>query len=323
MTILGVMMNKLLAALAFSAALPASADTIGPYSDLVVFGDSLSDSGNVAFLADNFFGGFDYTSYPNGQFTDGDSWATQLGLTPSLLGGTNYAHGGARAADNGDAIPDLDAQVSAFLGDAPSLGSNALAAIWIGGNDFRDFANAGAGGGDAGAVVDFVGAVITEISDAVVTLASTDIKDIVVFGLPDLGKLPDYVGTALGEAITNAVYGYNAALQAATVSLDAWLSGNRVSFFDTNSLFLDVLGSPEDYGFSNVTAKCLSDGSECDPSEYVFWDSIHPTEGVHELFAAALTSQSLSEVPLPAGFPLLIGALGAFGLMRHRQRSLA
>ena len=34
-----------------------------------------------------------------------------------------------------------------------------------------------------------------------------------------------------------------------------------------------------------------------------------------------LVSIEVSEVPLPAGFPLLLAGLGAFGLMRRRQRA--
>lgn len=315
-------MKTILKTLAFCAALPAQADTIGPYSDFVLFGDSLSDSGNVAILADTYLGGFDYTGYPNGQFTDGDTWATQLGLTPSLIGGTNYAYGGARAFDNGDIIPDLDAQIANFIADAPTLGSAPLGALFIGGNDFRDFAAAGAGGGDPAAVGAFVTGLITEITDAVVTLAATPIDDILVFGLPDIGKLPDLVGTAFGAAVTDVVNGYNAALQAATAGLDALLTGDRIGFYDTNSLFLEILGDPGAFGFTNTTGKCLFDGAACDPAQYVFWDGIHLTSAVYALYAADFTA-SLGEVPLPAGFPLLFGALAGLALMRRRQKSFA
>src|SRR6266705_841732 len=71
----------------------------GPYSNVFVFGDSLSDAGNV-FVAT---GGAVPVSPPyfQGRFSNGPTYAadlaTRLGVqaTPSLLGGTNFAFGGA------------------------------------------------------------------------------------------------------------------------------------------------------------------------------------------------------------------------------------
>lgn len=94
-----------------AAALSASA---GPYSGMVVFGDSLSDSGNNALLLSNFgtqplppiviAGDANYSLIPSaaGAYSNGAVWtqylAQSLGVTlaPSLAGGTNWpaaAHG--------------------------------------------------------------------------------------------------------------------------------------------------------------------------------------------------------------------------------------
>lgn len=314
-------MNKFLAAFAIStAAFQAQADTILPYSDVFIFGDSLSDSGNAAILADTFGGGHDYGSYPLGQFTNGDTWATQVGLTPSLLGGSNYAYGGARSQDNGDIIPDLQAQVQQFVDAAPSLGANPFAAIWVGGNDFRDFA--ATGGGTPQETLLFISSVIGPISGSVATLAASGIGDIVVFGLPDVGKLPDYTGTAVGAAITQVVNGYNGALSQTVAGLDAALGPVNVGFFDVNSIFQSLLGAGNPGGFTNWTEACLDLGDACNPDEFVFWDDIHPTEGVHDIVAETLQDQ-LSPVPLPAGFPLLIGGLGLLGVASRRRKSHA
>jgi phospholipase/lecithinase/hemolysin len=315
-------MKHFLAAMAVSIALPASADTVGPFSDLVMFGDSLSDSGNVAILADALGGGFNYADYPLGQFTNGNTWATLLGLTPSVLGGSNFAYGGARAIENGDAIPDLDAQISQFANSGITLGDNPLAAIWIGGNDFRDFAASGPISLEAATV--FVGSLIAEISDAVVAISQTGINEIIVFGLPDLGRLPDLVGTAMGAAVTELVGSYNSFLSGTVVSLNAWLAGVTVSFFDVDSLFQEVLGDGGQFGFTNTTQACLSVPAACEGNEaaFVFWDSIHPTEAVHQIIAGTF-AENVSQVPLPAGFPLLLGSLAAFAVVSRRRKSHA
>lgn len=313
-------MRRLLAALAISAALPASADTLAPFGDVFVFGDSLSDSGNAATLAGAFNLDFDYARYPLGQFTNGDTWATQLGLKPSLQGGTNYSYGGARSADNGDAIPDLTAQVQQFLETAPSLGSTSLAAIWVGGNDFRDFATLGSVTPEDAML--FISSVIGPISGSVMTLATAGIGDIVVFGLPDLGQLPDFTGTALGAQISQLVGGYNGALSQTVAGLDQALGPVNISYFDVNALFQSLLGPNNAGGFANWTDICLDAGDACDPEQYVFWDDIHPTAAVHELVAGAFQDQ-LTPVPLPAGFPLLFGGLAALGLAARRRKSQA
>ena len=61
--------------------------------------------------------------YPDGQFTDGDTWATQLGV--ALAFGTTFASGDATAVENGDRVPDFDVQRALYqaanlgLGDTP------------------------------------------------------------------------------------------------------------------------------------------------------------------------------------------------------------
>ena len=79
------------------------------YSALFIFGDSLSDSGNNAIvlspptpvpISGNDF--IPINPYASGTYTNGPVWAQDfaaaLGLSasPSLLGGTNFAFGGAR-----------------------------------------------------------------------------------------------------------------------------------------------------------------------------------------------------------------------------------
>ena len=101
-----------------------------PFSSLVVFGDSLSDSGNNAIVIDtqiappgtppgtlrtptpivspSFIPSLPYAS---NRYSNGPVWveqfAAKLGLSalPSVLGGTNYAFGGARTGPAGSSFP--------------------------------------------------------------------------------------------------------------------------------------------------------------------------------------------------------------------------
>src|SRR5262245_14581793 len=94
--------------------LPSSAQARNPLTEVVVFGDSLSDTGNL-FLASG--GTVATPPYFNGRFSNGPVWvevlADKLGLdapTPSVLGGTNFAFGGA----------ETGAGLSSF--DTPNVG---------------------------------------------------------------------------------------------------------------------------------------------------------------------------------------------------------
>ena len=296
----------------FSFSFSASATT------LATFGDSLSDGGNVQ-VALAAGGGSLPPVYPNGQFTNGDAWTTQLGLTPSLLGGTNFAYGGATAVDNGDTTPDLLAQIDSYL--ASGIDAD-VATVWVGGNDFLALPP----NPTFTQLYDTVSDVVGTIALGVQTLALSGIDEILVFGLPDLGLSPRYASDpiASGQAslLTNL---YNGILVDTLSALDALLPSS-VGYFDTNSLFLQAVAMvPQDL----MSVPCIANPVDCaaNPQNYVFYDDIHPTEWVHALLAAAVAEEvgleGPSEVPLPASAPLLLACLGGLAVVARRRRSRA
>jgi phospholipase/lecithinase/hemolysin len=89
------------------------------FSDMVVFGDSLSDVGNINTLSLSLY---PPAPYYNGRFSNGPLWnewlSQDLGLsaaTPFLQGGLNYAFGGAETDFN---VPPLEE----VLGDSGRWG---------------------------------------------------------------------------------------------------------------------------------------------------------------------------------------------------------
>lgn len=140
------------------------------YSSLYVFGDSLSDSGNNAVvLGPNVTpvpipGNAFIPTYPyaSGRYTNGDVWAqtlaSLLGLTadPSLLGGTDYAFGGAQTGplapislSDGAVPPSLETQVALFLAQhGDTARSTALYIVAGGGEDVLHALTAIEGCGD-------------------------------------------------------------------------------------------------------------------------------------------------------------------------------
>ena len=95
----------------------------GPFTQLVVFGDSLSDVGNIAQATGDIYPG---QYYSNDRFSNGpvyvEALATGLGLPTtvrSTAGGDNFAYGGAKTFGTGGFegifIRDVDEQVDQYL----------------------------------------------------------------------------------------------------------------------------------------------------------------------------------------------------------------
>ena len=176
----------------------------GPYSQLVIFGDSLSDTGNFAHITMSQYG----LSYPGSQFDYSDHrftnssdtqpasqtfagvWHEQLsrrflGLpaaTDSLDGGLDYATGDAQSTDGQTTVTiqstplgtlsinvdNLGRQVSTYL-TSHTADANALYIVWCGANDlFEDSSD----GNDT--------ATSTRIGDQVTTLAQAGARTFIV-----------------------------------------------------------------------------------------------------------------------------------------------
>lgn len=151
------------------------------FSEILVFGDSLSDVGNVY-----IFSGKTNPKAPyfEGRFSDGPLWievfAERMGLVvpkPSLAGGTNYAYGGARTGDgNRDGKPDIGMQINQFLEKSGGrIAKNQLLVVSGGCNDFLR-------GNPMQTVPNLV--------DHITELAKAGGKTFLVSNFPPLGRLP-------------------------------------------------------------------------------------------------------------------------------------
>ena len=245
------------------------------FDHLVVFGDSLSDDGNL-FAADPSQVPSDY--YYAGRFSNGPVWVEYLAeedfLDCSLV---NNAYGG--ATTDGASPPGLIAQVNSYTASA-TLEDNTLFSVWIGANDFLN------GSVDYQASADNVGAALDD-------LAAFGAEYILVVNLPDLGSTPRFLGTA-GESAARAVsQGFNAALAAVVDAFQADYPDIIVYEFDCFAFLQKVANDPDRYGFTNATqvSPAYAIAGDFDNSAgYVFWDTIHPTTEAHEMFADRVLS---------------------------------
>jgi phospholipase/lecithinase/hemolysin len=325
-------MKRILAA-AILALAPqaATAGPIGAFTDLVIFGDSLSDVGR-AFVATD--GAVPPTPpYFEGQFTgpDGPVWAETFGDAVVAGGGTvlNLAFGGAEAL--GDTIVDLGGQLGQYQSlvddNLANPGSDTLAAFWFGANDIFADPTAETGEEAADAVI-----------DAAKALAVQGVGNFLFFTYPNLGSTPLLASTGLAAAGATATAAYNNRLRAniGTPGTDGTLEalGVDVTVIDTGPLFAAVQANPGEFGFTNVTVPCVvTDGnggvvSDCsavtgvDASTFLWFDRVHPNSRAHALVADQAIA-AFTPVPLPAGVWLMIAALAALAAPAARRKAAA
>jgi phospholipase/lecithinase/hemolysin len=275
------------ASIAARAAAPAPTAAPG-YDAIYVFGDSYCDVGNIYAAT----GGAIPPSPPyfNGRFSNGPLWvehvasAWGLPMKASLLGGTDYAFGGAYVLSDQvtllGTIPSVPHQVELYLSQhGGHADPNALYILEGGGNDIL-----GASGVSA---VDLGFQIALGISGSELLLRRAGAEHFLIPDLLDVGQLP--------AAQANASFA-SAASVATNKALDLLLEGEEflerifIHRLDVFSLFHDVTKDSTHFGFTNITTPCLSSTlTVCaDPDHTLFWDAEHPTEFGHAFFAVAV-----------------------------------
>ena len=298
------------------------------FSQIIVFGDSLSDTGNVRDRTSSISGGrVDYPShtfnYSNGRFTNDNStdpssalyagvWHEQLAQTFLLLppatfslgGGTNYAFGGATTNNGtheevavstplGDVtitIDDLGKQVDNYLA-AHVIDPNALYIVWGGGNDLRNDDSAGNVTATAARATALAG-----------RLANAGAQYIMVPNVPPLGDIPRYLNdpervTSLNLASANYRQELKADLDALLGSLAPQGITPTIYRPDAWTNTIRIFSDGGRYGFFNTYAP--AQGANVNPDLFLFWDDVHPsTSGHYQIGKAAYDSIVVPPAPL-------------------------
>ena len=309
---------------AFSTAGLAAAQRV-PYSGVVVFGTSLSDSGNAFALRGGTNTPPDYNLSPllvpnapyargGHHFSNGATWVEQFARALGLAGtvrpaygsdsplATNYAVGAARACDApGDENVNLADQVAAFLADSSGVApSDALYVIEMGGNDVRDAIVAALGvlqrGGTFQQAVQAAAPILAcaqqAIQTAIVTLQQAGAKQILVWTVPNPGLTPAIrsLGPGAVQVATFLTTLFNTQMLLPTVeALDQASEDIDIAVLDAFTLLQQITANPANFGLTNTTTACVTTNAEpffCQAAdEYLFWDGIHPTRAAHALVA--------------------------------------
>ncbi|MBK1717004.1 autotransporter domain-containing protein [Thiocystis violacea] len=271
------------------------------YSNLYIFGDSLSDSGTFgprlgAGRTDRF------TTKP------GTVWGENLGssyglsvtpaytampgadgvlLFPLNASGNNLAVGDARinaeppnvaAAVN---LPSVSTQVTGFLGRG-SVDSKALHALWAGGNDvFAQFVSNG-GAMPSATAQSAIATAANDLTAQVTRLQSAGARNLIVIGLMDTATAP--FGLSASESDQAQLRNLKATFD---TSLIAGLTGKNLIYFDTGKLIGTIRANPLAYGFTNTTDRACGavDALHCQApaNGHMYADDKHPSTLFHKV----------------------------------------
>lgn len=290
-------MRILFSALILCFSVIASATTL---DKVVVFGDSLSDNGNLyAYMKHQFPVS---PPYYKGRMTNGPVWAELLvdsyfpGAVDSHL--LDYAFAGAAVVEGDDEpLFTLRSELeSYFLSHDNKADDHTLYVVWIGANNYLALPE------DGEQAVHDVG---FGIKRSLQELADKGAKHVLVLNLPDLGRTPaaaefDAVTelTSLSERHNQQLFEIIEELKQSSPSVQ-WLH------FDVRNALDDLLTNPQANGFTNITDTCYessmdepsantglkvastlklkSKKSACDG--YLFFDLVHPSVLAHKILA--------------------------------------
>ncbi len=317
------------AALLFSTAASAT-----DFSKVVVFGDSLSDGGNLSQVlpGPNIQPPLRFTTNPGHVAIENVASALGSTLSPSLNGGSDYAWGGAGVNNNSPGtpgtVPTLTAQVNAYLG-AGGADQHALYSVWGGANDIFYHATLAGGGLETAAQAQTNVALAAQQEVKLIgQLQAAGAKNILVFNLPNIGLTPDAAaqGPAGAASLAGLSLIFNGQLNTGLGQL-----GTGIIPINAYGLLSEVSANPQAYGFTNATTPACGVGSSsvrCGPQgsglpytyapgtdqSYVFADGVHPTTAAH----AMLGQYVLSVIHAPEQISLLGEAPLAASAVQNR-----
>lgn len=314
--------------LALTAAALAAASSAQAYSQIVAFGDSLSDNGNLHDLFAGFGVNTPAPPYFEGRFSNGpvavEVMAQRLGLALD-----DRAYGGATTGTgNKTATPILDAtgmtsQVNQYLSEkSNSLDAEALYFVWGGGNDVFKLLES-ATPITTESVSQMLAQTRANYEGMIRSLDAGGAQHFFLPTLPDLGA--SGLGFAGGPAMQNALHqisvGFNQGLAYTANKLEAEL-GLDITLFDVYPSFLAVTQQIVGAGGTAVLpcwtgSYSGTGGTLCaNPDQHVLFDKVHPTAHVHNF----LGQQMAAAVPEPGTWALSFTGLLAVGALARRRQ---
>lgn len=270
-----------------------------PLHNIVVFGDSLSDNGNLYELMKHQLP--QSPPYYEGRFADGPVWVEHVinsyypnSSSTHLL---DFAIGGSGVSeeDEDDVLFTLKKQVNTYLlSNQNKADENDLYVIWIGANNYL---------GLPSEIEKTLNDVNSGIVHSLELLVNKGAKHILLFNLPNLGKTPAATEFNAADVMSYFSVQHNDKLFQSYNKLKETHPEIEWLFFDLGSMFNNVIDQPAQYGFTNVSDACSNSvvdevtkrsflkmvakvtpntkNSSCDG--YLFFDLVHPTGYAHRI----------------------------------------
>jgi phospholipase/lecithinase/hemolysin len=271
-----------------------------PLNNIVVFGDSLSDNGNL----------YEYMKrqlpksppYFQGRFTNGPVWIELLaeGYFPENTKAHlwDYAYAGAGVVDDDDEpIFTLHGEINSYLiSHHGSADANSLYVLWIGSNNYL-------------AIPDEVEASVQSVNDGIKSslqrLIDNGARHFLILNLPDLGHIPLARDLDLEAQLSTLSLRHNAVLQSNLEELKAANPSVQWSVLNVQKELDEMLENPTQYGFTNVFGTCYEAAMDENVAKsvlhiaanvkskpvadacngYLFFDPVHPSALAHRILA--------------------------------------
>ena len=281
------------------------------------FGDSWTDTGNVAGFGNEF-------GFPNfsGSFTNGDAWAKPLAekfglsaepglplnfseLTPEqqaeVFFNTNYAVGGATTfnmleqanvlffgaiQNNFDLSPGL---YTIFGG----LNDTAVLQPGFTDEDVRNLATTA----------------VNNYGNIIRLLNAVGAVEFLVPTLPNFRPL---------DSTQLFAEDFNEKIAIELEIIKSEIPNINIIVADLFGLTEDIETNPSNYGITETTEACFDGLNVCsNPDQYISWDSAHPTQVIHDLWAQEAFEALVPIPPAIILFGSVLAGLGFFGIKRN------
>ncbi|CAF0987278.1 unnamed protein product [Adineta steineri] len=261
------------------------------YNNIVIFGDSYSDTGNTYKLTNHIWP--TVPPYYQGRFSNGPNWVDRLNIKQKF----NYAYGSATTDNNfiqghtllnTIVVPGIRQQVQMYLNhtDKNTITHNrTLHIIWASGNDFVF--------NHTVTPIQIIHSLMNSIKD----LLAVGAKHFLIFNqipvqtLPYINRFHQPIFFTLLTLLTNNILFEN------LNTIQKSYPTSSIQIFDIYSLLTKIIANQSKIKFSNTIDRCWKQFNTTtvielcqDPTKYVFLDNFHLTTNVHRLIADAIES---------------------------------
>lgn len=219
-------------------------------NQLVVFGDSLSDRGNL----------YEYMNhqlpmsppYFQGRFTNGQVWIEHLvaRLFPSDTQAhfLDFAYGGANVASN-NKINDfsLQNQVKRYFQQSPTANPKALYVFWVGSNNYLDLPDD---------IPGEVNQVLTGIQTSMEEVIAHGGQQFMVVNVPQLDTTPAAIEFEAEAELKSMADLHNQGLKQRMQTMRQRFPGIRIVEYDVAKIMSDIVAHPAQHDFRDATRTC-------------------------------------------------------------------